>query len=182
MKDAIRQKARNLGFDDCRFTGAGAPAGAIQFQGWLAEKRHGEMSWLERTALKRIEPQNVLPGAKSIVCLAVSYATKDETRESRTEGHTLPSSRLSTLDSRPSTGFIARYARFADYHDVLGERLKTLTGFVNKETTRKARGFESAPYKGAKPSPHRGLGHARHPRFCRYRLNRNSSCLCSCCS
>jgi epoxyqueuosine reductase len=27
---------------------------------------------------------------------------------------------------------VARYAQFADYHDVLGERLKALTGFVNQ--------------------------------------------------
>ncbi len=35
-----------------------------------------------------------------------------------------------TLSEFPAA--IARYARFADYHDVLGERLKTLTGFVNQ--------------------------------------------------
>jgi epoxyqueuosine reductase len=34
--------------------------------------------------------------------------------------------------AQPSTGLIARYAQFADYHDVLGGRLKQLTGFVNQ--------------------------------------------------
>ena len=32
----------------------------------------------------------------------------------------------------PPTGLIARYARYHDYHDVLGERLKQLTDFVNQ--------------------------------------------------
>ena len=68
MKAAIRQRALELGFDDCRFTTAAAPASAEQFQNWLAEKKHGEMAWLERNAEKRIDPQKVLPGAKSVIC------------------------------------------------------------------------------------------------------------------
>ncbi len=74
MKAAIRQRALELGFDDCRFTTAAAPASAEQFQNWLAEKQHGEMAWLERNAPKRIDPQKVLPGAKSVIALAASYA------------------------------------------------------------------------------------------------------------
>jgi epoxyqueuosine reductase len=116
MKEAIRQRARQLGFDDCRFTTAAAPTSADQFQTWLAGGYHGEMSWLERTAPKRVEPQKVLPGAKSIICLAASYAAK------------IPNSELRT----PNSGLIARYARFTDYHVVIGERLKQLTAMVNQ--------------------------------------------------
>jgi len=116
MKETIRRRAIELGFDDCRFTGANAPASAGQFQDWLGGKRHGEMAWLERTAPKRIEPQEVLPGAKSIICLAASYAAKIPNSEFRI----------------PNSGLIARYAQFTDYHDVLGERLKQLTVFVNQ--------------------------------------------------
>ena len=38
----------------------------------------------------------------------------------------------SLVTSAATTGIIARYARFADYHDVLGGRLKSLTEFVNQ--------------------------------------------------
>jgi len=140
MKEKIRQRARELGFDDCRFTTAAAPASADKFQDWLAEKRHGEMAWLERIASKRIDPQRVLPGARSVICLAASYAGEVESRESRVESP--DSARPSTLNSlarrsgaktaQPSTSLIARYARFTDYHDVLGGRLKQLTPFVNQ--------------------------------------------------
>src|ERR1039457_6500923 len=99
MKEAIRQQARELGFDDCRFTTADTPASAGQFQNWLAEKRHGEMAWLERTASKRIDPQKVLSGARSIICLAASYAGKAESRESRVESP--DSARPSALNSQP---------------------------------------------------------------------------------
>jgi len=116
MKEPIRQRALELGFDDCRFTTAAAPASASQFQNWLAENRHGEMTWLGRTAPKRVDPQKVLPGARSIICLAASYKT------------TIPNPELQT----PHSGLIARYAHFADYHNVLGERLKALTVFLNQ--------------------------------------------------
>ena len=46
-------------------------------------------------------------------------------------------SRFTIHDSR--SGLIARYARFADYHDVLGERLKTLVDFIDQVADRKVR-------------------------------------------
>jgi epoxyqueuosine reductase len=79
MKAAIRQRARELGFDDCRFTTAAPPFHAAQFQCWLDGNRHGEMTWLERNADKRLDLQQVLPGAKSVVCLAASYAQRQLT-------------------------------------------------------------------------------------------------------
>src|SRR5208283_1334232 len=108
MKAAIRNCAAELGFDDCRFTTAAPPASTEQFQHWLAQKNHGEMTWLERNAEKRAEPKEILANAKSIITLAVSYQN-DECQ--------IPNSK---------SGVIARYARFADYHEVLGGRLKFL--------------------------------------------------------
>jgi epoxyqueuosine reductase len=128
MKQIIRRRALELGFDDCRFTSADAPASANHFQCWLAEKRHGEMAWLERTAVKRIEPQQVLPGAKSVICLASSYSA-----DRSADGSSASPSLFLTRTSRPrSFGLVARYARFNDYHNVLGERLKPLTAAVNQ--------------------------------------------------
>ena len=129
MNEAIRQRARELGFDDCRFTTALPPASASQFQQWLAEGCHGEMTYLERTAQKRLDPQRVLGGARSVIALAASYAQRDEGRVTSDVKPAL-SSRHPSLVTRHS--FIARYARFADYHEVIGERLKTLSEFVNQ--------------------------------------------------
>ena len=128
MKEAIRQKAVELGFDDCRFTTAAAPASAGQFQKWIAEKHFGEMAWLERSASKRIDPQIVLAGAKSVIALAASY-----TLDRSADGSSACSQGCNLRTSRPrSSGVVAHYARFADYHDVIGEWLKQLTQFVNK--------------------------------------------------
>jgi epoxyqueuosine reductase len=115
VKAAIQKRAADLGFDDCRFTTASPPDHAAQFQSWLASGSHGQMDYLQRNAHKRVDPCKILPGAKTIVALLVSYA-KPSAPNSPSAG---------------ATGQIARYARFADYHDVLGERLKELTSFVN---------------------------------------------------
>ena len=73
MKEVLRQRAQELGFDDCRVTGAHAPESAARFHQWLAEGRQGQMVWLARNAAKRVDPQQVLAGARSIITLAVSY-------------------------------------------------------------------------------------------------------------
>ena len=135
MKQSIRAHALKLGFDDCRFTSAAAPDNAGQFQNWLAQKNYGEMAWLERNAAKRLDPQKVLPGAKSVICLAASYWSRDEGRGTSAGDHACSS----TLDSRLSTGVVARYARFDDYHDVLGEKLKSLSSFIDALTAGHAR-------------------------------------------
>jgi epoxyqueuosine reductase len=130
MKETIRQRALELGFDVCRFTTAATPASAKQFQNWLAEKQHGEMTWLERTAPKRIDPQKFLPGAKSIICLAASYATGDKWQGTRDKMAPAYDSCHPSLVTRHAS--IARYAQFTDYHHVLGEQLKILAQFVNQ--------------------------------------------------
>jgi epoxyqueuosine reductase len=117
VKTAIFQRALELGFDDCRFTSAEPPQSAPKLQRWLAEKKHGEMAWMERTAPKRARPQEVLAGAHSIISLAVSYGTEAST----------------AAPQNPSPqGVVARYARFTDYHEVMAEKLKLLTAFVNE--------------------------------------------------
>jgi len=122
-KAGIRQRARELGFDDCRFTTAAPPATGGSFQNWLAGKNHGEMAWLERGAEKRADPQKVLPGANSVICLAASYLSES------------PKSKVQS----PKSGTVACYAQFADYHDVLGERLKALTNFIEAVADRPVR-------------------------------------------
>jgi len=145
MNEAIRQRARELGFDDCRFTTAAPPHSAPRFDQWLAEGRHGEMLYLQRNAPKRIDPNQVLPGVRSVVTLAATYATEGDTSRpglggqgqlaerlvsaSGPKGVDVSSSDPATAGSR--SGIVARYARSEDYHTVLGERLKQLAEFLD---------------------------------------------------
>ena len=119
MRQTIYQRAKELGFDDCRFTTAAPPASAKNFQHWLADQRHGEMEWLERNAAKRTDPELVLPGGRSVITLATSYAMPG-------------ADSVSCETITPPAGEVARYARFTDYHQVLAERLKSLTISINE--------------------------------------------------
>jgi epoxyqueuosine reductase len=111
VKAAIRQRAAELHFDFCQFTTAAPPDSAVQFREWLVAGFHGEMAYLARQADKRENLQLVLPGVRSVICLAVSYH----------------------LNSASSpTSAVARYARFSDYHTLLREPLRALTAFVDQ--------------------------------------------------
>lgn len=113
MKEQIRQRALELGFDDCRFARAGAPAARKEFRDWIVQKKYGEMAWMERSAEKRTEPQMVLPQVRTVICLAASYFPGARQQETK-------------------AGIVARYARFDDYHDILSGRLKSLTQFLTE--------------------------------------------------
>jgi len=134
MKDAIRTRALELGFDDCRFTTAQPPESAPKFERWIAAGQHGDMAYLARNAPKRVEPQRVLDGARSVICLAASYSMQAPSSEFRVRGSVAArdsaNSEPGTQNSKPGT--VARYARFDDYHDVLGEQLKALAAFTDE--------------------------------------------------
>jgi epoxyqueuosine reductase len=128
VKDLVRQRARELGFDDCRFGSATAPESGPKLDAWLGRGAHGEMTWIERNAAKRRDPQRVLPGARSVITLAVSYA-RDEWRVA---GDMTPHHEARHTTSVTRQGLIARYARHADYHNVLAGPLKELSHFVTE--------------------------------------------------
>lgn len=128
MKEEIRRLALELGFDSCGFTHAAPPESAEHFQQWLAKGFHGGMGYLERNAAKRVAPELVLAGVRSVVSLAVSYHRE---ASSGLSASPQPCSSAAPCSSGP-VGIIARYARHADYHDVIGERLARLTAEINR--------------------------------------------------
>lgn len=117
LKSQIQDYARCLGFDACRFTTAQAPEHSEVFQRWIAAGNHGQMEYLARNAAKRVDPQQVLPGAKTILTLAASYVAESQ-----------------GISQNPAAfrGQTARYSRFTDYHDVLAAPLKALTAFLHQ--------------------------------------------------
>src|ERR1700736_2985734 len=80
---------------------------------WLGEGHQGEMAWLNeaRTRLAT-RPQELLPGARSLIVVGVAYRTEQP-------------------QSGPG-GRIARYAWGSDYHDALKARLKLLEAFLSE--------------------------------------------------
>jgi len=105
----VKRKARELGF-----TGVGiAEAAALEEEGahlreWLDRGYHASMAWMARNTERRTDPRNILPGARSVVVVALNYY--DDTPR--------------PVEGR--TGKISRYAWGDDYHDVMGEKLGAL--------------------------------------------------------
>jgi epoxyqueuosine reductase len=128
----IKQRAREMGFDLVGITSAEPPPHAAQFQGWLRDKFHGEMNYMERNAAKRVEPKQVLADARSIIAVGMNYYTPclDLVGQPLRLARTAASGALA-LQSPSQTGRVARYAQSArDYHDVMGERLTRLAAVI----------------------------------------------------
>lgn len=122
MKSRIQEFALKLGFDQCRITTPEPADHATHFKAWLESSYQGEMEYLRRNAHKRLDPQQVLPGVKSIIVLAVSYERKPSSAEVEN-----PSPQKGVFPGR-----IAKYSQYSDYHHVIASRLKNLSEFVTQ--------------------------------------------------
>jgi epoxyqueuosine reductase len=116
LKQRLASFAREVGFDSCRVEACGSPAHEDKFRNWLCERRHGEMSYMERGKEKRCDPQKVLRGAKSIVVLALNYFQGDP----------------QAGDTPAATGRIARYAWGDDYHNLIEKKLDKIDEFLRE--------------------------------------------------
>ena len=78
------------------------------------------MDWLARGEEKRCDPQQVLPGARSVIVVALNYW----------QGST---SAIKAKERRPrhTTGRIARYAWGEDYHEIMLPKLEQLSVFLD---------------------------------------------------
>jgi len=106
-----RDLAREAGFDAVGIAAAvsvAAEEDGRRFQEWLARGRQGSMAYMTRNPERRADPREVLPGARSLLCVAMNYGS----------GQPHP--------ARPGSGRVARYARGRDYHKVFSRRLASL--------------------------------------------------------
>lgn len=116
MKPLLLDEARALGFALCRVARCQPPPHGDSFLDWLDGGNAGEMArWLDRSRLKRTDPQRVLPGAKSVVVLALDYW----------QGPQPP-----RPPEAPAQGRVARYAWGDDYHDLIEAKLRALDTFL----------------------------------------------------
>lgn len=83
---------------------------------WIEAKAHGGMAYMAREPRRRSDPREVLPGARSVIVLGMSYG---------------PNASPVPPGPRPS-GRVARYAWGLDYHPVIEKRLARLEAFVRE--------------------------------------------------
>ena len=127
LKPELIELARSLGFDLCRITRCTSPDHLLEFEDWLADGAAGEMTYMERGAEKRADPQTILPGARSIIVLALNYFQGEDVRRSETAATAREDIRRSET---AATGRVARYARGDDYHDVIAAKLNKIDNFL----------------------------------------------------
>jgi epoxyqueuosine reductase len=118
----VRERARALGFSH---VGVASAAESIEpdfgrYEAFIDAGKHGEMGYLAqaREARRRLDTGAILEGARSIVCVAESYAGVDP-----------------TANDEGIVRHIARYARGGDYHNHLRRRVRKLAAFVRTLAT-----------------------------------------------
>ena len=104
----VLDRCARHGFALAGIAEARASARSAEFRAWIAAGRHGAMEYLAEAIDRRLDPSALVPGARSVTCVADRYA----------DGR--PDRRL------PGVGRIARYARGEDYHIVVRARLEAL--------------------------------------------------------
>jgi epoxyqueuosine reductase len=115
IRDGVRGAALAMGFARAGF----APADPFEdarphLRDFVAGGRHGEMAYLAGPD-DRADPKSLMGGARTVVSVALPYA-----------GSGGVSLRRNREDPNPLVGTVARYARGADYHKVLKDKLYEL--------------------------------------------------------
>lgn len=124
----IKKIASKLGFDFCGIAKAVIlNEDARRLEKWLKQDLHGGMEYMERHFDLRIDPQKLVPGAKSVITILKNYYPSEE--------QTINSPRIS------------KYAWGNDYHEVIRNHLKQFLDELRTEFGDiQGRGFvDSAP-------------------------------------
>lgn len=101
-----------------------------RYDAWIADGRAGAMQYLERGRDRRADPTLVLPGARSILCVALPYPKRAGGAGSESEG--------------------VRYARYIhgrDYHEEIAARLERVMARVMSQCTSEGAAPHASPLR-----------------------------------
>jgi epoxyqueuosine reductase len=137
----IKGWSRELGFQYCGIAQA-VPLDddARRLEAWLQKGMQGTMRYMENHFDLRIDPSRLVPGAKSVITLLMSY--------------------YPSVKQRVDAPQVSKYAYGKDYHEVIRARLKELLAKMRAEIGEvDGRGFvDSAPVLERTWAVRSGLG------------------------
>jgi epoxyqueuosine reductase len=119
---------------------------AENLEQWLKNDYHATMAWMARNREKRSDPSKLLPGCKSIICIAVNYYRPDQHLN---------------MEKFPK---VSRYAWGRDYHKVLQGILRKLIADLIELSENQARrsdfyiAVDSTPFRDKVWAQRAGLG------------------------
>lgn len=108
----IKQKALELGFDNCGMS----PAVFLEqdekiLEKWLNNGQNAGMKWMENHREKRSDPRKLVKNARTVISLLVNYYNPE-------------------MQNDPQAPVLSRYAYGKDYHKIIKKRLKKLYSFI----------------------------------------------------
>ena len=108
----VKERALQLGFDLCGIARA-HPLEEARLDRWLGQGWDAGLDYVRERREERLDPSRVLPGARSVLALAASYAP-------------------AAGDPEPAPGelIVARYARGRDYHNVILKPARKLAAWL----------------------------------------------------
>lgn len=112
-RERISAWAIALGLSAVRVAPAGRPPGADFLLEWLLRGYQASMGYLARDAEARSDPERILDGCASVLCVALDYGGWED-----------------PAADDPSMGRISRYAWGDDYHLVLREKCEALASMI----------------------------------------------------
>lgn len=116
MASGIKAIAHDVGFDACGFAQAHAVDEKVvsAYEQWLARGKNACMHWAGNYLDLRFDPQQLFPGTKTVISLAMNY---------------LPEKLLPH-----DTPQFARYAYGKDYHEIVRNRAYSVANFIQDNT------------------------------------------------
>jgi epoxyqueuosine reductase len=137
----VKETAFSLGFDFCAIARAEKlDDDARRLERWLNKGMQGSMKYMENLFDLRVDPQKLVPGAKSVITVLMNY---------------FPSKQQNANAPR-----IAKYAYGKDYHDIIRNRLNIFLATLREKIGKiHGRGFvDSAPVLERSWAQKSGLG------------------------
>ena len=115
ISNEIKAEALRLGFSACGIAKAEPVDSRVAdaYRQWLRDGKHASMQYLTNNLDKRLDPTLLMPGAKSIICLALNYYPNRLLAEEQYQ--------------------FAYYAYGQDYHDVMKRKMQSLALFMKEQ-------------------------------------------------
>ncbi len=141
----ILAAARECGFDACAIASARSRPDPEPLLAWISRGDHAGMAYMARDPLARCDPERVLKGVRSVVCVARAYGSRmpapeapdsggrwrQRSEEAAEEG--VPGGSYARDGHGPAGAVrIARFAQGPDYHIVVRAGLRALLGRIRE--------------------------------------------------
>jgi epoxyqueuosine reductase len=110
----IKHWGTELGFANVGITDTNLSQHEQHLSSWLAKNNHSTMDYMEQNKEKRLHPEKLLPGTKTVICVSLNYQQIPE------------------IKSIAGNNCVSLYARRRDYHKIIRKKLQKLANKIEQ--------------------------------------------------